>query len=321
MKKIYFAFLLIFFLSLFFYLFYLQGTFPVNKKNGQEKIVVISPGEPLQKIIDKLAKEKLIRSKIVFYIIVKKMGIEKKIQAGDFRLSQKMNAYQIAENLTHGTLDIWVTLIEGIRIEEMAKILSKKFDIEEIEFIKKAEEGFMFPDTYLIPKNANVDTIIKILKTNYRKKVNEKIIKKAEEKGLNEKELITLASIVEKEAKTFKDKKIVASILLKRLKNNWPLQVDATIQYALGYQIKEKTWWKKYLTNEDLKIDSPYNTYKNRGLPPTPICNPGLESIQAVVEADPNIGYWYYISDKYGKNMHYATTLEEHEKNIEKYLN
>lgn len=321
MKKKYFILLVIFFLGLFFYLFYKQGTLPVNKNSKDEKIFVIPPGQPLQKIIDNLAKEELIRSKIVFYLVVKKMGIEKKIQAGDFRLSQKMDAYQIAENLTHGTLDIWITLIEGTRVEEMAKILSKNFDIEEIEFIKKAEEGYMFPDTYLIPKNANVDIIIKILKNNFKNKVNQDIINKAKEKGLTEKELIILASIVEKEAKTEKDKKIVASILLKRLKNDWPLQVDATIQYALGYQLKEKTWWKKYLTAEDLKINSPYNTYTNKGLPPTPICNPGIISIKAIADADINTPYWYYISDKYGKNMYYATTLEEHEKNIEKYLN
>lgn len=321
MKKKYFILLVIFFLGLFFYLFYKQGTLPVNKNSKEEKIFVILPGQPLQKIIDNLAKEELIRSKIVFYLVVKKMGIEKKIQAGDFRLSQKMNAYQIAENLTHGTLDIWVTLIEGTRVEEMAKVLSKNFDIEEIEFIKKAEEGYMFPDTYLIPKNADVDMIIKILKNNFKNKVNQNIINKAKEKGLTEKELIILASLVEKEAKTPKDKQIVASILLKRLKNDWPLQVDATIQYVLGYQLKEKTWWKKYLTNDDLKIDSPYNTYKNKGLPPAPICNPGLVSIEAVANADINTPYWYYISDKYGKNMHYATTLEEHERNIEKYLN
>ncbi|MCS6956449.1 MAG: endolytic transglycosylase MltG [Patescibacteria group bacterium] len=320
MKKNTFVFIIIFLLILFSYLFYKQGTLPVNKNSKQTKIFIILPGQPLQKIIDNLAKEELIRSKIVFYLVVKQLGIEKKIQAGDFRLSASMNAYQIAENLTHGTLDIWVTLIEGTRIEEMAKVLSKKFDIEEIEFIKKAQEGYMFPDTYLIPKNADVDMIIKILKNNYKNKVNQNIIKKAQEKGLTEKELIILASIVEKEAKKPKDKQIVASILLKRLKNDWPLQVDATIQYALGYQINEKSWWKKYLTTDDLKINSAYNTYINKGLPPTPICNPGLASIEAVINADINTPYWYYISDRQGKNMYYATTLKEHEENIEKYL-
>ncbi|MCX7955865.1 MAG: endolytic transglycosylase MltG [Patescibacteria group bacterium] len=320
MKKINLIFLIFFLIIIFFYIFYKQGSLPVNKNSTKTKIFVILPGQPLQKIIDNLAKEELIRSKIIFYLIVKQLGIEKKIQAGDFRLSASMNAYQIAENLTHGTLDIWVTLIEGTRVEEMAKVLSKKFDIEEIEFIKKAQEGYMFPDTYLIPKNANVDIIIKILKNNYKNKVNQEIIKKAQKKGLTEKELIILASIVEKEAKKSRDKQIVASILLKRLKNNWPLQVDATIQYALGYQINEKTWWKKYLTYDDLKINSDYNTYINKGLPPTPICNPGIISIEAVANADINTPYWYYISDSQGKNMHYATTLKEHEENIEKYL-
>lgn len=311
---------LFFFIGLSFSFFYYQGTLPVNKNNNQPKIFVIYPGQSLEKIIDNLANEELIRSKIVFYLVVKQLGIEKKIQAGDFRLSQSMTAFEIARTLTDGRVDIWVTLIEGTRIEEMANVLSKNFNIQEIEFIKKAKEGYMFPDTYLIPKNADVDTIITILESNYRKKVNEKILKKAREKGLTENQLITLASLVEREAKKSEDRQKVASVLLKRIRNNWPLQVDATVQYALGYQVEEKTWWKKNLTLEDLKTQSPYNTYLNKGLPPTPICNPSLDSIRSVITADVNTPYWYYISDKQGKKMYFATTLEDHQKNINRYL-
>lgn len=319
MKKSSIIFFIILFLVLFFYLFFKQGTLPVNKNNKSTKIFVITPGQPLQKIIDNLEKEELIRSKIVFFLVVKQLGIEKNIQAGDFRLSQSMNAYEIANNLTHGTLDVWVTIIEGLRKEEIAEILSKKFNISQTEFIKLAKEGYLFPDTYLIPKNADSKMIINILKNNFNNKFNQNLKKQAEKKGLTVDEVVTLASIVEKEAKHKQDKKTVASILLKRLKNDWPLQVDASIQYALGYQINEKNWWKKNLSLDDLKIDSPYNTYKNKGLPPGPICNPGLDSIIAVIESDINTPYWYYISDK-NTNMHYAKTLEEHERNIEKYL-
>jgi UPF0755 protein len=305
---------------LFLYLFYQEGKMPVNKYDQTSKIFVIKKGEDLRTIIRNLHEQKLIRNRIVFFLIIKRLGIEKKIQAGDFRLSPSMDALTIAQTLTHGTLDVWVTVIEGLRKEEIARILAKNIDIPEIEFIKAAKEGYLFPDTYLFPKDADIETVIKIFYANFERKFTQDLVDKARQRlGLTKDEVVILASLVEREAKYDDDRKKVASILVKRLKNDWPLQVDATVQYALGYQPKEKTWWKKNLTAADLKIDSPYNTYKNLGLPPTPICNPGLLSIKAVVEADPNIEYWYYLSDKTGK-MHYAKTLEEHNRNIEKYL-
>jgi UPF0755 protein len=305
---------------LFLYLFYQEGKMPVNKYDQTSKIFVIKKGEDLRTIIRNLHEQKLIRNRIVFFLIIKRLGIEKKIQAGDFRLSPSMDALTIAQTLTHGTLDVWVTVIEGLRKEEIARILAKNIDIPEIEFIKAAKEGYLFPDTYLFPKDADIETVIKIFYANFERKFTQDLVDKARQRlGLTKDEVVILASLVEREAKYDDDRKKVASILVKRLKNDWPLQVDATVQYALGYQPKEKTWWKKNLTVADLKIDSPYNTYKNLGLPPTPICNPGLSSIKAVVEADPNIEYWYYLSDITGK-MHYAKTLEEHNRNIEKYL-
>jgi UPF0755 protein len=230
-----------------------------------------------------------------------------------------MNAFEIANNLTHGTLDVWITLIEGTRREEMAQVISKELDIPEVELIKLSNEGYLFPDTYLFPKDATAGSLISIMENNFKQKFSAELKTQAEKKGLTENEVIILASIVEKEAKTPQDKKVVAGILLKRLEADWPLQVDATIQYALGYQSSEKSWWKKALSFDDLEIDSPYNSYKNKGLPPGPISNPGLYSIEAVVTADKTTPYWYYISDKQS-NMHYAKTDEEHQENIRKYL-
>ena len=300
--------------------YYLDGLKPVSKNAKASKIFVIQKGESLNSIIKRLYQEKLIRSRVVFYLLVKRLGIEKRIQAGDFRLSSSMTAEEIAKSLTHGTLDIWVTVIEGLRKEEVAQIVSKNLGLPESVFITQAQEGYLFPDTYLIPKNADVEMVIKIFQNNFRKKFTDDLKRKAENRlGLLEKEVITLASMVEREAKTDEERKVVAGILWKRLKNDWLLQVDATVQYALGYQPKEKTWWKKNLTFVDLKIDSPYNTYIYKGLPPTPISNPGLSSILAVVNADINTPYFYYISDKSGR-LHYAKTLEEHNRNIERYL-
>lgn len=309
----------ILFLLFSFFLVYKEGSLPVDKNNPDPKIFVIKPGEGLNLIINNLDKENLIRNKVVFYLIVKQLGIEKTIQAGDFRLNQTMNAFQIAENLTHGTLDIWVTIIEGLRKEEIAGIFNKALDLPESEFVNLTDEGYLFPDTYLVPKESTVEDVKKILTDNFETRYDSALRNQARKQGLTDDQVIILASLVEKEGKLDADRLEVASIILKRYLNDWNLQIDATIQYALGYQSDEKTWWKKNLTREDIQMDSPYNTYKYTGLPPGPICSPGLSSIKAVVQADPSTPYWYYISDKSSK-MHYAVSLEEHNENIRRYL-
>jgi len=311
---------IIFFIFIGFglFIYYKEGTLAVNKNDATSKIFVINKGESLNTIAKNLSNEGLIRNKIVFYIVVKRLGIERKIEAGDFRLSARMDVYEIAKNLTHGTLDLWITFIEGTRKEEMAQIISQNLDIPETEFIKNAPEGYLFPDTYLIPREATAGSIINILGANFDKKFDVELQDKAKSKNLSPKETIILASLVEREAKLNEDRPLVASVILNRLKIGMKLDIDATVQYALGYQPDQKSWWKKDLTQENLEIDSPYNTYKNPGLPPTPISNPGLAAIKAVIDA-PETDYLYYVSDKNGK-MHYAKTLEEHNENVRKYL-
>jgi len=318
MKKTIFLLIIIVLIVTFSYLYFKEGTLPVNKNDKTTRIFVIPKGQPLNNIIKELSKQELIRNRIVFYLIVKKLGIEKKIQAGDYRLSPSMDAYQIAKTLTHGTLDIWVTIIEGLRKEEVAQIIARDFEIPETEFIKVTKEGYLFPDTYLIPKDANLQTIIKIFENNFYKKINDDLKKQLEKKGLTIDEALIIASLIEREAKFTGDRALVASVILNRLNNKMKLDIDATIQYALGYQIGEKTWWKKNLTRQDLEIDSPYNTYKFEGLPPTPICNPGLSSIKAIIDA-PKTDYFFYISDKTGR-LHFAKDLAGHNENIKKYL-
>lgn len=301
------------------YLYYQEGSLPVNKNSLVKKTFVIKKGESLSLIARRLEEENLIRSRLVFYLIVKQLKIEKKIQAGDFRLSPAMSASSIAKHLTKGTLDVWVTVIEGLRKEEVAHLVADKLNLPESVLIKESREGYLFPDTYLFPRSATVGAIIKIFHQNFNKKYNRQLQRKARQNNLTDKEVITIASLVEREAKSNADKNKVASIILKRYRHNWPLQIDATIQYALGYQPKLKTWWKPSLSQEDLNLDSPYNSYKQPGLPPTPICNPGLASIKAAVNADENTPYWYYLSDKTGQT-HFSKTLEEHNQNIKKYL-
>lgn len=320
MKKISIV-LIMFLLSVFaVFLYYKEGTLPTNAKNPTNKIFVIRKGENATQIAKNLENDNLIRNRIVFYFIVKRLGIENKIQAGDYRLSTAMDAEAIAKNLTKGTLDVWVTVIEGLRKEEVAQTLAKELGIPEIEIIKSTREGYLFPDTYLFPKNADIDIVLQTFQNNFEKKYQTALKNRTHDNGLTENEIITLASLVEKEARSEKHKKIVASIIFKRLKNDWPLQIDATVQYAVGYQTKEKTWWKRHLTKDDLAIDSVYNTYKNTGLPIEPIANPGLAAIEAAMNADGNTPYWYYISSADGSEMIYSETLDEHNANVQKYL-
>lgn len=274
---------------------------------AEVKIFVIRQGEVTDSIVKRLYQEGFIRHPWAFKLLLYKEGIKGKIQAGDFRLSPSMSALEIGQTLTHGTLDYWVTLIEGWRSEEIAAELG----LAASEF--KKHEGFLFPDTYLIPKNASSAAVIKILKNNFNKKIAA-IIPKLEKTGLTLRQVIILASIVEREAKLAEDRPIVAGILLKRWQNNWPLQADATVQYILG---KEGNWWPK-INKADLKAKSFYNTYLYSGLPPGPICNPGLATIKAVVDPQ-KTDYWFYLSDSQGK-MHYAKTIEQHHQNIIQYL-
>lgn len=301
-------------------LFFREGSLPVNKNSTQSEIFTIKQGEGLNSIARRLSTEELIRSRIVFYLIVKELGIEKKIQAGDFRLSQNMSAKQLAEELTHGTLDQWVQIKEGLRKEEIAEILAKDFSFTENEFNALAPEGYLFPDTYLIPKNASAQDIITIMTSEFNKKYLPEYKEKADKLGLTQKQVVILASIVEREARTVESKRQVADILLKRLDADMPLQLDSTVQYLLGYDTKTKTWWREDVAGFT-DTDSPYNTYVHPGLPLGPISNPGTDSIEAVVNADPNATKYFFFLVGNDNKMHYAVTSAEHQKNIEKYLN
>ncbi|MBI3093021.1 MAG: endolytic transglycosylase MltG [Candidatus Levybacteria bacterium] len=324
MKKLLTLFLVftIFFLGLFFW--WKNGLSAVNSADKTQKIFVIQKGEGVREIANKLKREGLIKDAVVFFIFVKKEGLDGKIQAGDFRLSPSMTAFDIAQTLTHGTLDVWVTIPEGKRAEEIAEIL--KISVPSYQSSWRNElvkhEGYLFPDTYLIPKDADIDLVITIMKNNFEKKLaaiwpSNKQSLFANKTRLSKEEVIIVASMIEREAKFEQDRPLVASVILNRIEIGMKLDIDATIQYALGYQEDEKTWWKKGLTKDDLAVNSSYNTYLNRGLPPAPISNPGLAVMRAVINSE-DTNYLYYISDRSGKN-HYAKTLEEHNANIERY--
>jgi UPF0755 protein len=320
MKKLLLALAFVLGISAAGYIVYQEGVLPVDKNDTNKRTIVIKKGDTPNTIANTLYLEKLIRNRVVFFIVVKQLGIEKKIQAGDFNLTPAMSAFEIATAITKGSIDVWITIPEGLRKEEISEILAKDLpDFSTADFLSKAEEGNLFPDTYLIPKGANADMVIGILTNTFNEKYSSEMQAQAKKLNLTSKEVLILSSLVEREAQRADDRQPMASVLLRRLDEPMRLQIDASVQYALGYDRDEKTWWKKGLTVEDLKVDSAYNTYVRDGLPLGPICNPGIAAIEAVLNADPKTPYLYYVNDTAGK-LHFARTLEEHEENVRKYV-
>ncbi len=278
-------------------------------------VFVIDKGESFSKVVSDLKKQNLIKSTFVFNIFAKHSGLSSKIQSGTFRLSPSYSARDTLNALTSQPLDSWVTLLEGWRVEEMAEKLSSSLGVDKKEFLKVAKEGYSFPDTYLFPKDYSAKQIAQRLQDTFEQKYSDDLKSKIKALGLTEQQGVVLASIVEREARSDQVRTEVASILLKRFKIGMGLNADATLQYILGYQQDEKNWWKRNLTDEDKQVVSPYNTYLHAGLPPAPICNPGLASLKAVASADPSTPYLYYYHDSKG-NSYYGRTLEEHNQNV-----
>lgn len=289
---------------------------------------VIDKGEGVSEIAARLKEQNLVKNELSFEIWTVAAGIARKIKAGNYYLSGSMTTPEIARTLTKGSADRWLTIIEGLRAEQIGELLIREgfaVDPEEWEKEIKTEklEGQLFPDSYLFPQSSTQAAILKIIKKNFQKKVIDGLKDEWDASGKNQNFVLTLASLVEREAKNGEDRALVAGILLKRLEADWPLQVDASVQYAVADQkcslLKSPCdWWSGQLTQKDLQTLSPYNTYLNKGLPPGPICNPGLSSIKAVLSPTQS-SYWYYISGKDG-TMHYAKTNEEHQENIKKFL-
>lgn len=330
MKRILIFFLVILTSSFLIFFWWYTATQPPQKDRSLHPFI-IARGMSATEIGEKLEKERFIHSSLTFRIYVQLRDEADKIQAGDYRLAKNLTLPALVHELVRGPIALWITLPEGLRKEEVAiKVVDglgltgapkEKFLREFLE-LSQNSEGYLFPDTYLFFKNASPSAVVTRMARTFDSRVDESITNQAQKQNLTLKELIILASIVERETKTEEERPVVAGILLKRLRAGWPLQADATLQYAVANEQctinnLQCNWWGP-VKKEDRKIRSPYNTYKRTGLPPTPIANPGLSSIKAVA-APLDSPYWFYLHDKEG-NVHYAKTSEEHEENIRKYL-
>ena len=299
---------------------------PVNSKTPKRQEFIIESGQSLDSITKNLKNQNLVRSSSVTKVLIFLKRYNKKIQAGYFYLSPSSTLSQIVESLTHASAkQIWITLPEGLRRQEIASItlsaLKKEnqdtqFNASEFISLTKNKEGYLFPETYALKPDITTQEVIDKLTSQF-----ESITKDLNISSQNLDKILILASLLERETQSSEEMSTVAGILLKRLENNWPLQVDATIQFAKANQVCRSfdcQWWPTPLTSADLKIISPYNTYANQGLPPLPISNPGRQALFAA--QNPNLSpYWFFLHDSKGQ-IHYAKTIEEHNQNICQFL-
>ncbi|PIZ69343.1 MAG: endolytic transglycosylase MltG [Candidatus Portnoybacteria bacterium CG_4_10_14_0_2_um_filter_43_36] len=283
---------------------------------GQEKVFVIEKGEGLKTVADKLEKENLVRQKFWFTAYVFYRGWAGQLKAGEFILSPSMTTPEIAREIIGQALaqEIKVTIPEGFALKKIDARLAAAGLIRAGELLAQSSnlEGYLFPDTYQFEKDAGLDEIIGKMTDNFDQKVDQDLRDEIAAQGKTLKEIVALASIIEKEVSNDGDRQIVSGIFWQRLKDNYPLQSCATIAYILGIDK-----WRYSI--DDTKIDSPYNTYQNTGLPPGPICNPGLKSIEAAIYPQ-KTDYYFFLSKPDGETV-FSKTLEEHNLNKAKYLN
>jgi len=288
-----------------------------------KKNFVVNRGEPLKSISFRLQDQGLIKNSQFFQFLILFLQLNKKVQAGMFALSPSMSPKQIALELTRGRLDQWIKTADGWRAEQVANQVEKELGLDRNKFLSLArdKEGYLFPDSYLVPVYFNEQEVMEMMLNNFDKKTAS-LWPEAKKRGLNKNEAVIIASLVEREAKFDDDRRLVAGVLIKRWREGWPLQVDATVQYAKANQMKaSRVWldnWWPAITREDMKISSLYNTYRQKGLPSGPISNPSLKVIQAVVNYQKS-DFWFYVSDAGGR-VHFAKDGQEHEKNINRYL-
>lgn len=282
---------------------------------------IVPKGQATKIIGQRLEQAGLIKNDLLFPLVVRWLGLNSKLQAGTFQLSPSWSVSKIAQQLTQGTNDVWVTLPEGWRREEVAEYFAAQelpdFDADEFLELTKKQEGMLFPDTYLVPRQVNAAGLQAILAVTFDKKVTQGLSEELAASKFSLNQVLTLASIIEREAADPAQMRLVSGVLYNRLAIKMPLQVDATLQYVKGYSSAEKNWWATPLA-ADKTLKSPFNTYLNAGLPPAPIASPGLNAIKAALSPQDS-DYLFYIHDEQGK-LHLAKTLAEHNANVEKYL-
>ena len=305
----------------------------------------IAPGETADTIAANLAAAGLLNDIELFRNYVRYHDLDSGLEAGDFLLSPQMTIPELADSLTEGVLrEVDLRFLEGWRLEEMANYLATvnaaqidaddflaitqrqvPFDLSSYDFLvslppEATLEGFLFPDTYRVPPDGDAAYLVDKMLQNFGNRVTPAMRQAYGFYGLSLRDAVTLASIVEREAVVAAERPLMAGVFLNRLAQEMKLEADPTVQYTLGYQSDTGKWWKNPLYLDDLALDSPYNTYVSPGLPPGPIANPGLASLQAVAEPAPT-EFIFFVVDctavTPGSHI-FSVTFEEHLANVQR---
>ena len=279
-------------------------------------IVTVASGDSLKSVGTQLARGGYVRSSTLFLSLATLFGGQRHLSTGDYYFAQPESVVSLAWQLARGHHDldpVKVTFPEGRDVREMGDILSQRLPgFDQAGFLEYAEpyEGYLFPDTYFFYPKTDPKSVADEMRALFTTRTAGLFTRKSLN-GRSEKDIVIMASLIEREAKGDDDRAMIAGILWNRVDRGMELDVDASVAYAQG--IPEGS-----LTRADLAVDSPYNTYIYRGLPPGPIANPGLLALQAALDPA-QTDYLYYLHDSHG-TIHYAKTYAEHQKNIALYL-
>jgi UPF0755 protein len=281
----------------------------------------VEPGDSLDKILSGLIQLDLVNHSQAFRAYLIYSGLDTRIQPGEYKFQRGMSELEIAQQLGNPQpLLANITILAGWRAEEIGSILLNsglQISMEEFLAVVVADqrEGYLFPATYLVERDIQVQELTDLFYQRFLEQITPALEEKMINRGLTLQETIILASIVEREAVLDEEMPLIASVFFNRLRAEINLAADPTIQYALGYNSVQQSWWTNPLSLEDLEYSSPYNTYLNPGLPPGPICNPGLAAINAVISpAETKFLYFRAACDGSGTH-NFAETFEEHLQN------
>ena len=299
---------------------------------GSEQLFIIQPGESVVSISGRLEQAGLIRSAGTFRTYLLWSGLDTGVQNGTYRLSPAFTGVEIAGLLnSRSTTEIEFRVLPGWRMEEIAASLpTSGLEFSPQDFLRAAAapasapglipvgataEGFLFPDRYTLPRQTTAEELVTILLERFSTNFSPEMSQAYLDHGLTVFQGVTMASIIQREVMVDEEMPVIASVFYNRLAIGMPLQTDPTVQYALGFNTLQGTWWTNPLSAEDLRFDSPFNTYLYTGLPPAPISNPDLPALLAV--AYPASSNYYYFQAKCdGSGWHnFAVTLEQHLQN------
>ncbi|TAK22500.1 MAG: endolytic transglycosylase MltG [Chloroflexota bacterium] len=296
---------------------------------------VVAPGENATTIAENLGKAGLVRDALAFRLQARNEGLDASFEAGEYQIAPSMRPSEIRQLLQRGrSPSLKITIPEGFRLAQIADVFESARPGTRTAFLAAASrrvsrsflsdlptgatlEGYLFPDTYEFTRDVSPTDAVDRLLDTFERRVTPEIVGRARGRGLTVHQLVTLASIVEREAQAASERPLIAAVFLARLRQNMPLQADPTVQYAVQPgpdPAPTGAYWKRDLSAADLATDSPYNTYRVRGLPPGPIANPGLASITAVVDA-PSTDLLYFVARPDGTHL-FARTLAEHNTNV-----